>query len=97
MVESWLSDQLKNLLGESAEPNKESVKVVNIKANILLVVDYPHWALYNIAQQIIQNCSDTYSFKLLCLSDIDNLNAVFLAAHDCELIHFLAVVVIRCK
>lgn len=89
MVESWLSDQLKNLLGESAEPNKESVKVVKYKKpNILLVVDYPHWALYNIAQQIIQNCSDTYSFKLLCLSDIDNLNAVFLAAHDCELIHF---------
>jgi len=87
MVESWVNERLRELLDEDETTIQTTEKKVRPK--ILLVVDKPGWALDNIAKQIIRHCSDEFEFKILYLIDIDNVSAVYYAAADCDLIHFL--------
>lgn len=87
MTEEWVNQRLRELLdeGKSCDDAVESVK----KPKVLLVIDYPGWALHNIATQIVKHCSDAFDFKLLYLGDIDNISAAFFAGEDCDIIHFL--------
>ena len=89
MTEKWISQRLRELLDEdNAIENCEEKHPFN-RPRILLVIDKPGWALDNIARQIIRHCSDVFEFRVLYLTDVDNVHAVFLAGADCDLIHFL--------
>lgn len=87
-TEAWVNQRLWELLDE--KPAEASAQApARKRPQILLVVDRPRWALENIAKQIIRHCSDAFTFKVIYLTDIDNLAAVFFAGADCDLIHFL--------
>ena len=59
------------------------------KKKIALVVDADNWAFANIAKNISKNLSDQYDFKIIPIVSLDNnLAKVYIAADDCDLIHF---------
>lgn len=59
------------------------------KKKIALVVDADNWAFANIAKNIVKNLSNQYNFKIIPISNLDNnLVKVYIAADDCDLIHF---------
>lgn len=87
-TEAWVNQRLWELLDEKPEETVENAPASK-RPEILLVVDSPGWALDNIAKQIIKYCSDAFSFKIIYLSDVDSLAAVFFAGADSDLIHFL--------
>ena len=89
MVEDWVNQRLRELLDEATPNMEEMIHEEKAKEKVLLVVDKPGWALDNIATQIKKHCSDTYEFKTLYLTDIDNVWTVFLYAEDCKIVHFL--------
>lgn len=88
MVEEWVNERLRELLDEK-KPHENKIVMQENRPKVLLVVDSPGWALDNIAKQIMRNCSDRFEFKILYLSDITNVSAVFFAGYDCDVIHFL--------
>ena len=59
------------------------------KKKIALVVDADNWAFANIARNVSKNLSDYYDFKTIPIANLDNnLFKVYIAASDCDLIHF---------
>ena len=89
MTEKWINQRLRELLDENSTVEDYDEMHPFSRPEILLVIDKPGWALDNIARQIIRHCSDVFEFRVLYLTDIDNVYAVFLAGADCALIHFL--------
>ena len=89
MTENWVRERLNELLDEKHEDDSGDATALRQRPGILLVIDKPGWALDNIARQIIRHCSDVFEFRILYLTDVDNVHAVFLAGADCALIHFL--------
>lgn len=87
MTEAWANQRLRELLDEGKDC--DDLETAPQKRKVLLVIDYPGWALHNIASQIVRHCSDKFEFKLLYLSDINNVSAAFFAGADCDIIHFL--------
>lgn len=53
------------------------------KYHTMIGVGSGPFLLDNIAKQVIRHCSDVFDFKIICLSDVDNLAAVFFAGIDC--------------
>lgn len=82
-VDTWLEDKQTSLFNLS-QKNKH-----NHKRKIALVVDAHNWALDHVSDQIIKNLSDTYDFRKIYISFVDNLAQILLLAEDCQLIHFL--------
>lgn len=59
------------------------------KKKIALMVDRDDWAFANIAKNITKNLSDKYDFKIIPLFYFNNnLIKGYIAAKDCDLIHF---------
>lgn len=59
------------------------------KKKIALVVDTDNWAFANIAKNVSKNLSKIYDFKIIPIVNLDNnLVKVYIAAEDCDLIHF---------
>ena len=59
------------------------------KKKIALVVDADNWAFANIAKNVSKNLVDKYDFKIIPIVNLDNnLAKVYIAAEDCDLIHF---------
>ena len=89
MTENWVRERLNELLDKKHEDDSGDTTALRHRPRILLVIDRPGWALDNIARQIIRHCSDVFEFRIMYLTDVDNVHAVFLAGADCDLIHFL--------
>ena len=59
------------------------------KKKIALVVDADNWAFANIARNVSKNLSDKYDFMTIPIVSLENnLARVYIAAEDCDLIHF---------
>lgn len=88
-LENWIAEKLHSLLGEEKAKNSSLVANINKKPVVSLVVDVPDWALDRIAKQIVKNCSDSFDFNILYLSELNNLYQVFLLSKESQIIHFL--------
>lgn len=59
------------------------------KKKIALVVDTDNWAFANIAKNVSKYLMGEYDFKIIPIVNLDNnLAKVYIAAYDCDLIHF---------
>lgn len=82
-VDRWLEDKHASLFGAPKQSDRAH------KPKIALVIDAHDWALDHVASQIVENLSDTYDFRKIYISFVDNLAQILLLAEDCKLIHFL--------
>lgn len=82
-VEDWVDTRHKDL---SINDAASATKVKKIK--VALVLDIVDWAYDHIADQVIRYCSDRFEFAKFYTTDIENPVDIFVAARDCDIIHF---------
>lgn len=86
-VTKWLDSRKAELLSGTGVEEEQKRQEKN-KPRIMLVVDKPDWALDHIAAQVITNLNQYYEFRVIYLSDVDNLAKILLLASDCQIVHF---------
>lgn len=59
-----------------------------LKPKIALVIDTDDWAFANIARMLEVYISDQFDFKIIPSSVLSCVDHIFLAAADCDLVHF---------
>lgn len=92
-VDHWLSARHEDLgLGtlETVSSDSRSADAASDdgRPRIALVIDTDNWAFGNIASQLTRHLSDRYSFKIIPMDVIDNIDQVFMMAADCQIVHF---------
>ena len=85
-VAQWI-DERRNETG--IEETKDDVILAKTKKKVMLVIDRDSWALDHVADEIIANLSDKYTFGRIYGTDIDNVADVFILARDYQIIHFM--------
>lgn len=86
-VAKWVDDRRV----ETGIEDKESDQVIatSVKKKIMLVIDIENWALDHVADEIIANLSDKYSFGRIYMSDIDNMADIFILSKEYDVVHFM--------
>ena len=92
-VDHWLSARHEDLgLGTlehvSSDSRPADAASDEGRPRIALVIDTDNWAFGNIASQLNRHLSDRYSFKIIPMDVIDNIDQVFMMAAECDLVHF---------
>lgn len=93
-VDTWLETRKQELQIASAQGNdivqtkKYMTKYTDTKIKIALIIDTYNWAFGNISRQLQSHLSDEFSFVIIPMDVIDNIDQVFLLAKDCQIIHF---------
>ena len=82
-VEDWVDTRHKDL---NINEGNAGVKIK--KRKVALVLDIVDWAYDHIADQVIRYCSDKYDFVKFYTTEIENPVDIFVAARDCDIIHF---------
>ena len=85
-VAQWI-DERRNATG--IEDNNMDITPAKTKKKVMLVIDRDSWALDHVADEIIVNLSDKYTFGRLYGTDIDNVADVFILSKDYQIIHFM--------
>lgn len=95
-MEHWLALRHEALAlgGETGQAGVEQAAQSAVSAagktrpKIALVIDVENWAFGNIARQLQRHLSDQFDFKLIPSSELPEVGHIFLAAADCDLVHF---------
>ena len=64
-----------------------SYGVENVKPKVLLVVDLPGWAFDHIADELIANLSNRFTFKRIYEVDINNFADALMLGEECQIIY----------
>jgi len=83
VVDEWVDGRHKDL-----NINEADADLAQIKRKVALVLDIADWAYDHIADQVIKYCSDKFNFIKLYTVDIENPVDIFVAARDCDIVHF---------